>query len=194
MPPGYCRTRSNHPSSSRTRTPSCCRLSSALNRRRGRRRRYRSWPKPSRPPWRRAARPSPWPRRASSSRALPVNTTVLPATCAVGRNRDDIGLRLHLAQQRIEHVVIALIAEEIDQRARSPCRRCRRSRGTPHADRRHAAVSLPTRMNSSMVEKVFASSAAVVSPIWRMPSAKMKRSSSGSRRASMAANSLSSPS
>lgn len=57
-----------------------------------------------------------------------------------------------------------------------------------------AAVSLPTRMNSSTVEKVLASSAAVVSPTCRMPSAKMKRSSSGSRRASIAANSLSSPS
>ena len=117
----------------------------------------------------------------------------LAGDLAVGRDGDDIGLGADLLEQRVEHLVVALVAEEVAAARRSPCRRCRRSTGR-RCGSSAAAVSLPTRMNSSMVEKVLASSAAVVSPMWRMPSAKMKRSSSGSRRASMAANSLSRPS
>ena len=53
-----------------------------------------------------------------------------------------------------------------------------------------AASFAPASCKASMVPKVLASSAAVVSPTWRMPSAKMNRSSEISRRASIAANRL----
>ena len=48
----------------------------------------------------------------------PVNTTVLPATGAVGGNGHDIRLRApDLRQQSLEHLVVALIAEEVAQRS-----------------------------------------------------------------------------
>ena len=115
----------SHSSSVSTVTPSSRRLCS-FEPASGRRRRSRSSSTPSPPPWRRAARPAPWPRRASCVSSVPVNTTVLPATA---RRRSTALERLRTSprsSRSSSDVHVVRLGEEIGQRLGHRRRRCPR--------------------------------------------------------------------
>ena len=127
----------------------------------------------------------------ASSRVIcsrePVNTTVLPAT-GESEGRASIGSRRHLAQQRVEHLLVMRLLEELDDRIGHDLADAADGGQLRIGLRRAIGRGFRRLAQGLEVPKWRASSSRVVSPTCGMPSAKMKRLSAIERRAAMAAN------